>query len=278
MRMKKYLFAALAVLCALALLCSCAPKERPVLRVAMSPDFAPMEFVDPTKTGQAQFVGFDVSLAKYLAEGLDMNLEIVPMGFEACLDAVENGDVHMAISGFSWLHQREEQFNLSITYHAGDNSANQVLLTREENAASFSGPDAFSGVMVGAQSASLQEWLVRQQLPDAFLLTYTDLDKGLQLLRDNTIQAMAVAEGNANAILASNSGFAKAAYRFELSQELTDNLILLPKGADELTNAVNDLLRQAESAGYYPQWYAQALAQAGIELHYDDRGQVAGEP
>lgn len=255
-------------------LCACGRPKKPILRVAMSPDFPPMEFLDDSKTGQDRFVGFDVSLAKYLAQGLGMELEIVPMSLENCQDAVEKGEVDMSISGYSWLPQREERFNLSITYHAGDNSSNQVILTREENAAMFSEPDTFSGIMVGAQTASLQEWLVQQQLPDAFLLTYQDLDKGLQLLRDNTIQAMAVAEGNANAILASWSGFAKADFRFLISEERTDNLILMPKGADELTAKVNDLLTKAEFAGYYPQWYAQVLKQTGVELHPNDQGQV----
>lgn len=275
MGMKQRLSALLVVLFSL-LLFGCAPKEQPVLRVAMSPDFAPMEFVDPSKTGQDQFVGFDVSLAKYLSKGLDMELQIVPMSFEACQKAVADGEVHMAISGFSWLPRREEQFNLSITYHAGDNSANQVLLTSAAQASQLTSPGDFRGLLVGTQTASLQEWLVQQQLPEAVLYSYADLDEGLQLLLDGTIQAMAVAEGNANTILASASGLAKAVFRFELSEELTDNLILLPRGADDLTNAVNDLLRKAESAGYYPQWYAQALQQAGVELHYDESGQIAG--
>ena len=263
MQMKKVLALFLALLLGMSL-CACDNTEKPVLRVAMSPDFPPMEFVDDSKTGPDRVVGFDVSLAEYLADGLGMELEIVPMSFEECQDRLENGDVDMAISGFSWLPQRAERFNLSITYHAGDNSANQVLLTKAENTAIFSSPDAFSGIMVGAQAASLQEWLVQQQLPGAFLLTYTDLDQGLSLLRDNTIQAMAVAEGNANAILATYPELAKAAFRFEVGQELTDNLILMPKGADELTRQVNELLSKAEAAGYYPQWYAKALEQAGI--------------
>ena len=33
----------------------------------LSPDFSPMEFVDSSKTGQDQYVGFDVTLAKYIA-------------------------------------------------------------------------------------------------------------------------------------------------------------------------------------------------------------------
>ena len=39
-----------------------------VLSVALSPDFAPMEFVDSSKSGQEQYVGFDVTLAKYIAD------------------------------------------------------------------------------------------------------------------------------------------------------------------------------------------------------------------
>ena len=31
--------------------------------VAMSPDFAPMEFIDTSKEGDDQYVGFDVTLA-----------------------------------------------------------------------------------------------------------------------------------------------------------------------------------------------------------------------
>jgi hypothetical protein len=57
-----------------------------------------------------------------------------------------------------------------------------------------------------------------------------------------------------------------ASFRFAVSEELTDNLILLQKGDTELTKAVNDLLAKAEAAGYYPKWYAQALKLAGIPL------------
>ena len=84
------------------------------------------------------------------------------------------------------------------------------------------------------------------------------------------VDALAVAEGNASAILSSEEGFALAKFRFTLRAELQDNLILMKKGDDQLTAAVNDLLRKAEEAGYYPQWYAQALALAGMEAQGQD--------
>ena len=94
-KMGKYLCMLLAVALLLAL-CACGAsgekgyanelekiKGTGVLTVSMSPDFAPMEFVDSSKSGQEQYVGFDVTLAKYLADYFGVELEIVPMSFDA---------------------------------------------------------------------------------------------------------------------------------------------------------------------------------------------------
>ena len=265
MQMKKFFALFLAIMLILTL-CACDRPEKPLLRVAMSPDFPPMEFLDESKSGQDRFVGFDVTLARYLADGLGMELEIVPMSFEACQDAVENGDVDMAISGFSWLPQRTERFELSDTYRAGNNSDNQLLLVRADRAEALDSPAAFAGLRIGAQAASLQEWLVSEQLPEGLNVPFSNLDQGLAMLQQGRIDAMAVAEGNAAAIVASEPELAAAPFRFTVSEELTDNLILLQKGDHELTEAVNALLARAEAAGYYPKWYIQALEQAGVTL------------
>ena len=264
--MKKRILVLVLAILMIVPLCACDRPEKPLLLVAMSPDFPPMEFLDESKTGQDRFVGFDVSLAEYLADGLGMELEIVPMSFEDCQSRLESGDVDMAISGFSWLPDRAERFNLSDTYRAGNNSDNQLLLVRADRSAALDSPAAFAGLRIGAQSASLQEWLVSDQLPDGLCVPFDDLDQGLALLLQGEIDAMAVAEGNAVAILASQSDLTMAPFRFTVSEELTDNLILLQKGDTELTEAVNALLAKAEAAGYYPKWYAQALEQAGIPV------------
>ncbi|MBR7178274.1 MAG: transporter substrate-binding domain-containing protein [Oscillospiraceae bacterium] len=261
--MKRLCIFLLAILMTLSLF-GCGDKETPVLWVAMSPDFPPMEFVTVSSDSEEQIVGFDVYLAEYLAEGLDMELKLVAMDFGECQDAVAKGQVDLAISGFSWLPQRAERFNLSDTYHASDNTTNQVLLTTAENASRFAAPEDLVGVYIGAQRASLQEWLISEQLKDAYTVPFQDLQEGVSLLLTGKIDALAVAEGNADAIIAANAGLAKAEFRFTLSAELTDNLILLKKGNDSLTEKVNALLAQAQAEGLYPQWYALALEQAGI--------------
>ena len=135
-----------------------------VLTVATSPDFAPMEFVDATKEGQDMFVGFDVTLAKYIAEQLGLELVIMPMSFDACQTAVYAGTVDMAISGFSWTEERAENYNISDYYHAGDNEDQQILITLASNGDKYATIEGLKGAVIGAQNASLQQSLTTEQL------------------------------------------------------------------------------------------------------------------
>jgi polar amino acid transport system substrate-binding protein len=271
--MKKIIALMLAGIMMLALFTGCAEKKE-TLKVAISPDFAPMEFVDPSKTGQDQYVGFDVSLAKYLAEGLGKELEIMPMDFQACQTAVAMGTVDMSISGFSWTEERAENYNLSDYYYAGDNETEQVLITTKANEGKFTTVDSVAGLKVGAQAASLQEGLCKEQLPNTELVVFTDINTGVLQLKKGDFDVMAVATGNADAIISSNPDVALAGFNFEVSEEESNNLILLKKGNDELTKQVNDLLAKAYAAGYYGQWYAEAeeLAGIGVEISYDENG------
>ena len=272
--MKKLIALTLVLTLALSLLVACGGSDKPVLKVSISPDFAPMEFVDPTKTGQDQFVGFDVSLAKYIANELGMELEIMPMDFDACQAAVASGKVDMSISGFSWLPEREENYNLSDYYYAGDNETDQVLITTAENAGKFTTVESMSGLKVGAQAASLQENLCKEQLPDCELVVYTDINTGALQLKKGDFDVMAVATGNADSIIAKNPELALAGFNFEVSDEESNNLILLQKGNDAMTEVVNELLAKAYEAGYYGEWYAAAEELAGIgeEVSYDENG------
>lgn len=276
--MKKWIAIALIALTAAGIFSGCGAEKKDVLKVALSPDYAPMEFVDLTKTGQDQFVGFDVSLAKYIAAELDMDLQISPMDFNACQAAVSTGNVDMALSGFSWMPEREENYNLSDFYYAGENETEQVLITLATNGDKYATLDSLAGLKVGAQSASLQEALVKDQLPDCELVSFTTIDTGLLMLQKGDFEVMAVATGNADAIITNNPQYAKSGFRFEVDEKLTNYLILMQKGNDELTAKVNAALAKAKAAGYYETWYAEAQAIAGVEISFDESGNAVTEP
>ena len=240
-------------------------KDSGVLTVALSPDFSPMEFVDSSKTGQEQYVGFDVMLAQFIAEELGVKLEIQAMSFDACQTAVSTASVPLSISGFSWTEERAENFELSDYYYAGENETEQVLLIRKADADKYKTAEDFDGVDVGAQNASLQMMMVTEQLPNAKAYTIGDIGVGVLELQSGHIEALAVAAGNAEMIVDSNPDLMVCEWEFDVKTEYEANVVLITKGETELLEAVNAALQKAYDEGYYGVWYEEAVELAKSE-------------
>ena len=230
-----------------------------VLTVALSPDFSPMEFVDSSKTGQEQYVGFDITLAKYIAENLGVELVIEPMGFDASQTAVYTGSVPMSISGYSWTEERAQNYELSDYYYAGENETRQALLIKKENADKYASPEDLAGQDVGAQNASLQMQLVTEQLADANPVAIGDITVGVMELKSGNIEALAVAYGNAEMIIDANPDLVICTWEFDVKAEYSANVIMMQKGETELLDAVNAILAQAKEANLYDGWYKDAV-------------------
>ena len=230
-----------------------------VLTVALSPDFSPMEFVDSSKTGQEQYVGFDITLAKYIAENLGVELVIEPMGFDASQTAVYTGSVPMSISGYSWTEERAQNYELSDYYYAGENETRQALLIKKENADKYASPEDLAGQDVGAQNASLQMQLVTEQLTGANPISIGDITVGVMELKSGNIEALAVAYGNAEMIVDANPDLVICTWEFDVKAEYSANVIMMQKGETELLDAVNAILAQAKEANLYDGWYKDAV-------------------
>ena len=230
-----------------------------VLTVTLSPDFSPMEFVDSSKSGQEQYVGFDVSLAKYIAEYLGVELVIEPMGFDACQSAVYTGSVPVSISGYSWTEERAENYEMSDYYYAGENENEQVLLIRKDDAAKYTKAEDFKGLDVGAQNASLQMQLVTDQLAESNAIPIGDITVGVMELKSGNIEALAVAKGNAEMIIDANPELVICDWQFEVKEEYEANVIIVTKGETELLAAINEALAKAKAEGLYAKWYDEAV-------------------
>ena len=246
-----------------------------VLTVAISPDFAPMEFVDPSKEGQDMFVGFDVTLSKKIAESLGLELVIMPMSFDACQTAVYAGTVDMSVSGFSWTEERAAKHTMTDYYPAGANEDEQCLTTLASNGDKYATLEGLAGAKIGAQNASLQQSLTEEQLPDNELVLFTDLGTAVLQLKNGDFDCIAVAKGNRDAIIASNPEIAHSGFNFVVDEKYTGNVILLQKGNDAMTEAVNAVLAATEAE--WEGWYNEAKSLSGIDLSFDDEGNAITE-
>lgn len=250
------------------------------LVVAMSPDFAPMEFVDAALTGSKQYVGFDVLLANYIAKELDMSLQIKPMDFYACMNNLQNAQVDLAISGFSWTADRAENFLISDYYVAGENETEQILITKADSNVDWANITDFSNLKIGAQGGSLQQLLVNEQLvtEGATLVQYDDINLGVTALKNGNIDALAVAAGNGDAIVANNSDLKTSGFFFEVDEKYKNNVILVNLNDQELLDKVNAALAKAMASGIYEDWYAACEKYAGVETKNENGFDENGNP
>lgn len=244
------------------------------LVVAMSPDFAPMEFYDTAKSGDDAIVGFDVLLATYVAKELGMKLKIDPMSFDASMAAVASGNADLAISGFSWTAERAETFLISDYYVAGENETEQILITKAGTV--INANTDFSGMKIGAQGGSLQELLVKEQLvtKGASIELFANINDAAVALETGDIDALAVAYGNGEAL--ASETIVLSDYYFEVEEKYKNNVILLNKEDAELLEKVNAALAKAMDADLYDGWYEACQIYAEVktldELGYDDQG------
>lgn len=125
-------------------------KEYGKLVVATSPDFPPFESLD--KAGNV--IGWDIDVAKALAEKLGVELEIQKMEFDAVLSSVAAGKVHIGMAGISNTAKRDESVDFS--FNVFDSS--QMIIVRADNT-SINGPMDLAGKTVAVQAGTIGNWL-----------------------------------------------------------------------------------------------------------------------
>ena len=274
-KMKKLFCAALAAAMLMATMSGCGSSQNRLEKIlesgklvlATSPDFAPLEFED-LSSGEAQYVGSDIELAKYIAEKLGVELEISAMDFSAVQAAIPSGQADIAISGFARTEDRAQNLELSTPFNITEDGGQTVLVAKGQGA-NYTAAEDFSGLQIGAQNGSLQYNLVSSQLPeDVEIVPVGSLNDGVLMLETGKIDALASDLSNAELLLESHDGIETTDFMFEYSSE--GNVAAVKKGETELIEAVNEIIEEVNELGLYEQWKDEATELAkslGLEVN-----------
>lgn len=84
----------------------------PVLRVATNAEFPPFEF----RCKKRGIVGIDIEIARYVANYLGRNLEIIDMDFDDIIDSVRAGAADLGLAAFSVTEERGQIVNFTDHY------------------------------------------------------------------------------------------------------------------------------------------------------------------
>ena len=244
-------------------------KEKGYIELCTEPYFAPFEYVDPTKTGDEQYQGMDMEVAKYIADKLGVDLKITALDFTAVLAGVADGKYDFAISAIAYSPERAEAMRLSDVYYA--TNTGYGFIVRSEDVGKYTDIDSLKDAVVITQSGSVQEALYNQYVNGAC--------KKFKLVANMTDGYLAVSEGKADVCICStasaslyaqaNGGLAIPDFRFEVDPNMNGVCVAMPtEGTESLAELINQCIAELNESGKPEEWYSQyeaAAAELGIE-------------
>ena len=240
-------------------------RSRGLLRVATEPYYPPQEFIDPSREGQDRFVGADMELARAIAGAMGVELEIVPMEFTEVLTAVEEQQCDLAISALAYTPGRAAVVELSKGYNFAEENAGSALVIRQSDAGEITGAADLAGRDIVAQSGSLQELLMAENVLD-----YHEFRRlsGSQEVYDAVISGEADAAmvdvEPALGYIANNPecGLMLLEHRYTLEAEFDGDRVAARKGELQLIYFVNGVIDGLLKSGQYRAWFEEYEALA----------------
>ena len=180
-------------------------KQNGALIVGLSADYAPYEF-HATIDGKDEIVGFDLSIAKKIADDLGVDLKIEELGFDALLGALKTGKIDLVISGMAATDERKKEVNFSDTYM----EVQQKVIVRKEDQNRFQSTADFNGVAVGAQKQTTQEELAKNELSGSLVTSLQKVPDLITNLNSKKVDAVVMEGPVAEAYVQSNDNLAIA--------------------------------------------------------------------
>lgn len=145
----------------------CTKKTNGVLKVGMECNYAPFNWTQPTDANggvkiseDSQYAaGYDVEIAKKIADGLGMELQIVKIAWDGLSPALESGSIDLIIAGMSPTAERKEAIDFTDNYY----KSNLIIVVKKDStyAAATSLAD-FSGAKIVGQLGTVHADVVSQ--------------------------------------------------------------------------------------------------------------------
>ena len=227
---------------------------RPVLRVAMECGYAPYNWTQTTDANGAVPIadsndyayGYDVMMAKLIAERLGYDLQIVKLDWDSLVPAVLSGTVDCAIAGQSITSERLQMVDFTEPYYY----ASIICLVNEgskyENA---QGVQDLAGATCTSQLGTIWYDVCLPQIPNANILPAQESAPAMLVaLASGRVDLVCTDMPTGQAALVAYPqmrllDFAGSDDDFQVSQEEINIGISVRKGNTELLDGINSVLK-----------------------------------
>ena len=232
------------------------------LTVATSPDFAPYEFYALDENDNPTLAGFDIALAQYIADKLELELEIIPMDFKGTITELAAKKADIGMSGYSPDPDREDAMDFSDIYYTGG----QSFVTVQANKDLF--PDLASTnkaeYQIGAQLGSIQADLAKENSPDADIVELSKVTDIIAELLSGKLDGAYIETLPAQAYA---KNYPDLAVVLDVPYEAKGSVIGVCKGNGPLLAAINLCIQEAIADGSLEQFVTEASELASGNIH-----------
>ncbi len=228
-----------------------------VLTVATSPDFAPYEFYALDEEGTPTLAGFDMDLAKYIADYLGLELEVIPMDFDGTIMELAAGKVDLGMAGYSPDPERADKMDFSDIYITGGQSfvclqsnKDQFTSLEDTNKADYT---------IGAQVGSIQAGLAKENSPDADII---ELAKVTDIIAELLTGKMDGAYIETMVAEAYAKNYPDLCVVLDVPYDAEGSVVGINKGNTALLEGVNAAIEACQSSGEFDGYVVKAIDQA----------------
>ena len=251
--MKKLLVLMMTIICAVAMLAAgCggdkkeAKKAEPakVLRVGTEPTFAPFEF---QKEGSKDYDGFDMDLARAIGKQMGAKVEIVNMGFDALIPALNANNIDLIAAGMSITDERKKAITFSEPYY----TSGLIIMVNKDNKEVKSEKD-LEGKRIAVQIGTTGEKKARS-IKGAKVTAFNTNTEAAMELKNKGVDAVINDSPVVGYYLA--QGGNKTAMTVGEVMEAEQYGLAVKKGNDKLAADVNKALAELKKNGEYDKIY-----------------------
>lgn len=225
-------------------------KSKGKLILGTSAGYPPNEFHVMVE-GKDTIVGYDIEIAKYIAEKLGVELEIKDMEFNSLLGGLSTGMLDVVLAGM--VNKPDRDANFTKPY---DLESIHKIVIRKSDIDKYKSLDDFNKAAVGAQTASIQKEIA-DDIEGAVVRELPEINTLIMELKTHKIDAMILANETASSY-AENNDDIMVIEAIDLSHSSNGICIALKPGNDELTEYMDAIVDELLEAGLVQKWKAEA--------------------
>jgi len=224
-------------------------QDRGVLRVGMEPGYMPFEMTNQ----KGEIIGFDVDMAKRIAKGMGVKLELVSTAWDGIIPGLITKKYDIIMSGMTLTQERNMKVSFATPYIV----VGQSILVKKEHAGAVKSYKDLNDkkYKVASKLGTTGEQATKRMIPNATYISFETEQEGVMdlingkvdaFVYDLPFMAIANAQKNNGKLIFLDEPFTYEPLAWAVRQ-----------GNPDLINWLNNFMNQVKSDGTYDKIYSK---------------------